>query len=182
MKTRDGIILGGLLAATVLAALPLRAEENASPVDGKPKAAMCDMDCDKKGGGRGDFLKEKLGLTDEQSKKFDTVREAQEAEMEPLHEKMRTLSKKLEWQLSAKASDSEIKATLDELKSTHASAESSEKKFRDQMANILTPTQQAKIWVFKSEMMEHHGWGHRGGFAHHHDGSNRGGDEDEKED
>lgn len=178
MRSYDRMILTGLIAALMLGALPLKAEENASSAGGKQKPAMCGMDCEKKAGGHGDFLEEKLGLTDEQSKKFDTIKEAEEAEVGPLHEKMQTLSKKLEWQLSAKASDSDIKTTLDELKSTHSSAESSEKKFHQQMDDLLTPTQQAKLWVFKSKMMEHRGWKHHGEFGHRPEGS----EHEEKED
>jgi Spy/CpxP family protein refolding chaperone len=93
--------------------------------------------------------------------------------MKPLRDQVRTLSKKLEWQIAAKASDDDIKSTLDEARSARESMESSMKKFRTQMDDILTPTQQAKLLVFKSKMMErriHGEWKHHEGFKHHEEG------------
>jgi Spy/CpxP family protein refolding chaperone len=151
-----------VVTAAALGTSTLKAEENASSTS-KPKPAMCGMDCMEKGGEEGRWnLKETLGLTDEQAKKMDSIKEAKKAEIEPLREKIRALSDKLKSQLDAKASDSDLKATLEDIRSTHESMAAALKKFHGQMKDILTPTQQAKMTVKMMEFRHHHGWGHKG--------------------
>lgn len=141
--------------AMAFAASLLKAEESGKS-DGKPKMDMCCMEGSKKGGDC-EGWKEKLGLTDDQTKKLDSIKEAKKAEIKPLFEKMHTLSKTLKKQLDVKASDSDIKVTLDELKSTRASLQSTMTKYRNQMSDLLTPTQQAKMFVCRMDG-RHHGW------------------------
>ncbi len=116
--------------------------------------------------------KEKLGLTDEQSKKMEAIHTAQKAEMEPLHEKMRVLKEKLRWQVDAKATDKELKATLDELNASFTSVQSAEQKYRKQSEDVLTPSQQAKSFLFMSEHFDrwdHRNHGHEEGMRREHE-------------
>lgn len=166
MKRRYGIAVAGMLAVVLMAAMPLRADENTSSKKDKSKCEMCKMH----DGGRHEHFKKMLGLTDDQAKKVEALKKDEKAEIKPLRDKVRTLSKKLEWQIAAKASDDDIKSTLDEARSARESMVSSMKKYRTQMNNILTPTQQAKLLVFKSKMIErkkHGDWKHHEGFGQH---------------
>jgi Spy/CpxP family protein refolding chaperone len=122
--------------------------------------------------------KEKLGLSDDQSKKMDAIRDAEKAEMKPLREKMRTLKEKLKWQVDAKASDKEIKATLDELETSFSSMQSAEKKYRDQKKSILTPSQQAQVFLM---MSDHSRAGHHTRPRSHMNGMKKGHDESPSE-
>jgi len=97
--------------------------------------------------------KEKLGLSDDQVKKLEDLRASEKAEMKPLRDKGHALVEKLEGQIKSKASDADIKATLDELAANHNSMEQIEDKSKESRSSILTPTQQAKMLVSR---MKHH--------------------------
>lgn len=90
-------------------------------------------------------MKEKLGLTDDQAAKFKAAMKAHGDAVKPLHEKLRDGMKKLHGQVEAKASDADIKATLDSLKSTRKDMEAAQEKLHAEVSTILTPTQQAKM-------------------------------------
>lgn len=106
-----------------------------------------------KGEGMAERAKEKLGLTDEQETKFkDAMKEHGEA-VKPLHRKMRDGLTKLGDQVQDKASDSDIKATLDSLKSVRQAMTAEEEKFHDTLASFLTPTQQAKLVIGMAKRM-----------------------------
>jgi Spy/CpxP family protein refolding chaperone len=125
-----------------------------------------------RGEGHEGHWKEKLGLSDEQSKRMEAIRTSEKTEMEPLHEKMRVLKEKLRWQVDAKANDKDIKATLDELEISFNSMQSAEKKYRDQKKVILTPTQQAQAFLMMSEHFDrgdHQGPGHEHGMRKEHE-------------
>jgi Spy/CpxP family protein refolding chaperone len=169
MKHRYGIAVAGVLAVVLMASMPLRADENANSKKDKSECKMCKLD----EGGRHEHFKKMLGLTDDQAKKFEALKKDEKTAMKPLRDQVRTLSKKLEWQIAAKASDDDIKSTLDEARSARESMVSSMKKYRTQMDDILTPTQQAKLLVFKSKMMErkkYGEWKHHKGFGQHEEG------------
>jgi Spy/CpxP family protein refolding chaperone len=92
-------------------------------------------------------MKEKLGLTDEQAGKLKDAMAAHGEAVKPLHRKMRDTTAKLTDQLQDKASDADIKATLDSMKATRAAMTAEEEKFHASLASFLTPTQQAKMLV-----------------------------------
>lgn len=98
-------------------------------------------------------IKEKLGLTDDQAAKFKDARKAHGEATKPLHRKMRDGIAKLGDQLQDKASDGDIKATLDSLKSVRQAMSAEEEKFHDSLASFLTPTQQAKLVMGMAQHM-----------------------------
>jgi len=158
MKKR--IVLAAILALALAPAMStLRAEEQEQQEHGMK-----------------DKMKEKLGLTDDQVKKLDDLRASEKAEMKPLREKAHAIIEKLEGQVKSKASDSDIKATLDEAEANHAAVEQLEDKFKQSHQAILTPTQQAKMLLhrMKHERMEKGEKGDKG--------DKKDKDKDEKED
>lgn len=99
-------------------------------------------------------LKEKLGLSDEQSAKFKDAEKAHFAAMKPLHQKMKELMEKLHGQVEAKASDGDLTATLDALKAQRQSVMDEQEKFHAALRGILTPTQQAKFVLGAAHRMK----------------------------
>lgn len=135
-----------------------------------------------------------LGLSEDQKTKLKKLEEDKRDAMKPLHRKMRDLTIRLSDQIEDKAADSEIKATLEELHSSRKAMMEQMEKFMHEKDAILTPTQQAKMMLWKMHRMHreefrregegmHHEWaeqdrmGHDGEGPHgHHD------DEDGSED
>lgn len=90
-------------------------------------------------------MKEKLGLSDDQSAKLKDAMKAHRDAMKPLMDKTRGLLKKLHDQVEAKASDADVKATLDSLKDSHKAVAAEQESFHEKVAGFLSPTQQAKL-------------------------------------
>ena len=162
MNTRKmSVILAAVLAAAV------------SPVFANPEGG--------KGGERGEKKewKQKLGLSDDQQKKFEDAHKAHEAAEKPLEEKIHAQFEMLGKQLKdEKTSDADIQASLDAIKAAHQSLESAQQKFHDDVAAFLTPRQRAKRLMG----MMHHRMGH--GEHGKMEGKNEthGGDKDEEDD
>ena len=97
--------------------------------------------------------KTKLGLSDDQVKKLDDLRASEKAERKPIREKHHALVEKLEGQIKSKASDADLKATLDDISANHEAGEKIEERYKQRRAEVLTPIQQAKMLV---ERMERH--------------------------
>jgi len=114
-------------------------------------------------------LQKKLGLTDDQTKKLESILQSQKAALQPLHEKMRDSMKTLRQQVDQKASDDDIKKTLDALKTNRDDMMAQHKQFQDQIQALLTPTQQAKMLLGHMHGMQKRmggkgmGMGHSGG-------------------
>jgi Spy/CpxP family protein refolding chaperone len=110
---------------------------------------------------------DKDGLTDDQKSKLKTIKESQEKALKPLWRKQRDLTIKLHDQLEDKASDAEISRTLTDLKANRESMRTEAMRFMSQKEAILTPTQQAHMFLmhqFKGEeggRWEHERMGHR---------------------
>jgi Spy/CpxP family protein refolding chaperone len=123
----------------------------------------------------GDHKRDQLQLTDEQKTKLQAVRDAQKKALQPLRRKQRDLVFKLKDQLDDKAGDSDIKATLAALKSTHDAIHDQMKRFIEQRQEILTPTQQARMLLRKIHGRDHRD-GHEGfGMRPHHQDRDEGG-------
>jgi Spy/CpxP family protein refolding chaperone len=108
--------------------------------------------------GRNEKLHKKLGLSEEQSAKLKSIRESQKSTLTPLRDKERDLVKKLKSQVEAKAADSDIQATLDEIKTTRKSMGEQMEQFQSQKEQVLTPTQRAKMLLHR--MNKPHEKGH----------------------
>jgi len=98
-------------------------------------------------------MQKKLGLTDDQVTKLNTVMQAEKDAMKPLWDKQKDLMKKLDAQVKAKAADADIQATLDDMKANHKAMQDQGEQFRTQKAGILTPTQQAKMMLGRMKHM-----------------------------
>jgi Spy/CpxP family protein refolding chaperone len=94
-------------------------------------------------------MKEKLGLTDEQATQLKTHMDAHHAAVKPLRDQRRQSLEKLKTQVQSKASDTEIQATLDQLKTTQQSLQAEWAKMADGTATFLTPTQRAKMLLMQ---------------------------------
>ena len=102
-----------------------------------------------------DKWEKNLGLTDDQSAKLKSLKDAQKAALKPLWDKQKELKKKLEGQVKAKAGDSDIQATLDEMTANHKAMMDQMEQFRSQKDAILTPTQRAKMMIGKMKHRHH---------------------------
>jgi Spy/CpxP family protein refolding chaperone len=78
---------------------------------------------------------------------MDELKASQKAEMKPLREKADALIEKLKDQIKNKASDADIKGTLDEVTANHDAMKQIENKYEQSRSSILTPMQQAKMVV-----------------------------------
>lgn len=87
----------------------------------------------------------RIGVTEEQMKKLQTLQTAESSEIEPLMEKQRTLTMKLQQQVNAKAEDAALKETLTAIHTNWAAQEEVHRKYVYKRSDVLTPTQQAKM-------------------------------------
>ena len=110
-------------------------------------------------------MKEKLGLTDEQSSKLEAAHKAHQEAVKPLHEELKKELETLRSQVKDKASDDSIKETLDKLTTTRLAIQAAGQKMHDQSEAILTPTQRAKMALFMGHRMHERG-GMKGGKDH----------------
>lgn len=106
-------------------------------------------------------MKEKLGLTDAQFEKFKEAKEAMEKAGRPMREDLAAEMARLREQLSNKAEDKDIAATLDKLEKARKGMDAAQDKFKADMALILTPTQRAKMLM--GMMGQRHGGMMQGG-------------------
>lgn len=144
----------GYLCAAVAAALlmpgawatPARAEDDAPPPEEMGHPGM-HPGMPPGGPKMGERMRKKLELTDEQAAKFKEAVKAHEEAMKPLGRQMKETMKKLAEQVKSKASDADLQASLDALKSAHKAMAAEQEKFHDALAVFLTPTQRAKMAV-----------------------------------
>lgn len=147
-----------LLAGALLAPALLRAEDKAD----KPAQE------EKHRGGMRAMFKEKLGLSDEQEAKLKGLRRAHREASESAKSELKAAMRRLGDQLEDKASEKELSATLDKIKSGRRALRDAQDKFEADSAAVLTPTQRAKMVVAMGHRMKGgrgHGFG-RGGRGH----------------
>jgi len=103
--------------------------------------------------------KKNLELSDEQADKLKAAMKAHEEEIKPLRDQMKEAIKSLRDQVKAKAGDDDIKATLEKVEKTHQDLEAADRKHKDEVDGILTPTQRAKklLWEMEKMHREHEG-------------------------
>jgi Spy/CpxP family protein refolding chaperone len=152
MKKQKALMFAALLAlggATVM-----RADE-------KPQAGQME----KSRGEWKDMWKEKLGLSDDQSKKMKAAFESHKATFESLRAKRKDAMSTLKNQVEKKASDADIKSTLDSIQSIDSSMKAEHEKLRAETDAILTPTQRAKMLIGRNEHMKKAWEGHMHGMG-----------------
>jgi len=145
MKYRLAVVMAlglGMLAAPIS---QLRADDN-SPAPQREDTAGSHWGHNKEHKG--------LELTKEQKEKLEALMKSEREAIKPLRRKQRDLRIKLADQIEDKAGDSDIKATLADLKANRKALMEQVDKFRAEKETILTPTQQAKMMLWMS--------GHRG--------------------
>jgi Spy/CpxP family protein refolding chaperone len=102
---------------------------------------------------RAEWMKKKLGLSDDQAKKIETAREDHRKASEPLRADLKKAVRKVEGQLLIEGSEKDIAAALDQAEKARAALRAENEKFMASMKSILTPTQRAKALVFRAKMM-----------------------------
>ena len=118
-------------------------------------------------GGRGmEARMKRLGLTDNQSAKFQDAMKAHGDAMKQQGQALKDSVKKLAEAVKAKASDDELQAALAALKAARKAMFDENEKFEANLASFLTPTQQAKAALGAAMTMRNRfegGRGDRGG-------------------
>jgi|SRR5579883_2649348 len=99
-------------------------------------------------------LKDKLGLSDDQVTKLDAAWKSAKDAAKPYQDQMKADMAKLKQQVESKASDDDIKATLDDLDAAHKGMQGAMEKAKADSRSILTPTQQAKMALRMHHRME----------------------------
>ena len=159
----------GLLAGALLLPAMIRAEDKK-----EDKAEAHEKE------GRAAHWREKLGISEEQEGKLKGIKRAHREAEEGARAEMAATMRKLEDQLEDKASDKDLTVTLDKLQAQHKSISAEREKFMGAMAQVLTPTQRAKMAVAMGKHMHGGMMGHgRGGKPGH---EKKGGPAGEKED
>lgn len=96
-------------------------------------------------GSRFEKVKERLDLSDAQSADLKDLRKKHREEMKPLRQKVKASLEGLKAKVDAGASDKEIQKALDALKADRQAVETQRERQKDEVAKILSPTQQAKL-------------------------------------
>ena len=126
-----------------------------------------------------------LDLTPEQSTKIRALMDAHRKATRDLRDKRQDATRALRNLLEDKGSDAQITTKLNDLKAAHDALQVAQKKHRDELAKVLTPTQQAKFVLGKGrpgKAGRRPGMGGRRGDAPGHDGPMASRDEDEEDD
>jgi Spy/CpxP family protein refolding chaperone len=89
--------------------------------------------------------REKLGLTVPQAQKLAEAERVKEDALRPLRSQLRDALVKLQEQVVGKAPESEIQATLERVAKVRASMQGVDKRYDEQLALFLSPTQRARI-------------------------------------
>lgn len=152
MKNLVRIMMVGGLAGTLWSAPALRAEDHA----GMKNQDHHQMTADK--------WKEKLGLSADQAEKLKAAMKAYRDEAQSSRKQLREEMKKLESQITLKYKDSDIQATLDNLKKIHTSMQEQHEKLVSNLNSFLTPTQRGKLLLHMMKHMHGHEmmWSHEG--------------------
>lgn len=90
-------------------------------------------------------LRDRLGLSAEETERMRTAIENRQETVRPLADQLRRSMDRLDRQVRDKASDSDVRATLDRLDETYRSIQDADERFFSDTASFLTPIQQAQL-------------------------------------
>jgi Spy/CpxP family protein refolding chaperone len=107
--------------------------------------------------GRGERMKEALGLSEEQRGKLKALRRAHRDATEELRGKLKAGMRKLSDQLEDEAGDKELSATLESIASSRQALARERERFEKEMGALLTPTQRAKLLAGRMKLAKGHG-------------------------
>jgi len=130
-----------------------------------------------------------LDLTPDQSAKIKTLMEQNRKAMRDLRDKRQDAMRALRNLVEDKGTDAQIAAKLNDLKAAQEAVQAAQKRHRDEMAKILTPTQQAKFVLGMAKRGHpgmgpggragRRGWGGEEGHGHQARGDDPDDDDDE---
>ena len=101
------------------------------------------------------WMKEKLGLSDEQSQKVEAAWKGHREALKPLREQLRKAVKKVRGELDIEASDKDIQAALEQVAKARKALSAKEEELRQALDAMLTPAQRAKMLLLREKMMRH---------------------------
>src|SRR5688572_399492 len=127
MKTLLTAALAALLAAPALAAEPKTADS------GDKKPAAEEKDREDRSARRIAKLKKKLGLTDEQAAKLQTIHKGHSEAVRPLREQAKKDLEALRAKVEAKASDEDLKAALASVKASRKAMRAESEKLMEKI-------------------------------------------------
>jgi Spy/CpxP family protein refolding chaperone len=107
----------------------------------------------------GRLWKQRLALSGDQLPRFLAAVKTRDAALQPLSEQWRAGMRKLQSQLAANAPDAEVQESLHALARVRKAAAAREERFDAALSTLLTPTQRAKVLVWKSMGAFHSGAG-----------------------
>jgi len=152
MKKFSRLFLVGSLATALFLGYGLaKAEDQSQPANDQvgDHPAMQDGDHgngEDRGKDRIEHLKDKLGLTDDQTTQLKEAFRKQEEANKPLRDQEKIDIDTLQQKVDQKASDSDLKSLLDKLEKDRKQIQEVQQNSMDKIRMILDPTQQAK-WV-----------------------------------
>ena len=90
---------------------------------------------------------QRLGITDEQLGKLQTLQNGERSEIKTLMDKQQPLRVKLQQQLNNKAGDAALKETLAAVSANFAAQQEVHLKYAHKRDDVLTPTQRARMFL-----------------------------------
>jgi len=156
MRYAFGIVLIGSLLAVPLTSTRSYASEEKGESSAKAESGHHRMS---------GWMKEKIGLTSEQSKKLEAAWKEHREAVKALREQMHKAMKKVQGELEIEASDKDIQAALDQAEKARQALRGAGDKLRQAMDSVLTPTQRAKMLAMREKKMDRgmmKGRGHEG--------------------
>ncbi len=98
----------------------------------------------------GRLWKDKLGLSEEQARRFTVLENEKAARLKPLRELLRSEMVKLQAQVSDNASEREVEDTLEQVLQIHRAIAERTERLDAGLAGFLSPSQRARLLVWKS--------------------------------
>lgn len=98
----------------------------------------------------GQQWKDKLGLNEDQARRFTVLENEKAARLKPLRELLRAEMVKLQAQVSDNASEREVEDTLEQVLQIHRAIAERTEQIEAGLAGFLSPSQRARLLVWKS--------------------------------
>lgn len=98
----------------------------------------------------GQQWKSKLGLSDDQARRFTVLENEKAARLKPLRELLRAEMVKLQAQVSDNASEREVEDTLEQVLQIHRAIAERTEQVESGYAGFLSPSQRARLLVWRS--------------------------------
>ncbi len=148
------LVLGMILTAIMLAALPLMAQDEPDAPDADDDDEMVWVGRMGRGGGEGPMFKfvEEMKLTKEQEKKLQEMRVAHQKEMIPLRAQLKVKQIEMRELFRGDPNQGAINSKIDEIGKMRADIQKKSAAHRIAMRNVLTP-EQRELWDSRPHRM-----------------------------